>query len=215
MEAVLFDLDGTLLDTSKGILDSFFYVIEKLGYPQVSQYEVKAMIGTPVQKWFEKLYGVSSDEAQYAAELLREHNLKYSKTNTIVYPGVYEVFEELVKKDIKIAVATYKREDCALSLLQYFGMSKYCNSIRGADNCNKLKKVDIINMCLEEMTVNRENTIFVGDTSLDAQSAFDAGIQFIGVTYGIGFNSSEEIKKYPHLGVVDNIKDIISFCSSL
>ncbi len=211
MEAVLFDLDGTLMDTSEGVLESFFYVIDRLNYPVVPQNEVKSMIGTPVQEWFKKFYGVDNEIAQYATELFREHNLKYSSTKATVYSGVYELLEELLNRNIKIGVATYKREDCAFLLLQNFGILKYCSSFHGADNYNKLSKMDIINICLDELVVNRENVVIVGDTAFDAQGAFNAGIQFIGVTYGLGFKNLEEIEKYPHIGFVDNIADVIKF----
>lgn len=211
MEAVLFDLDGTLMDTSEGVLESFFYVIDRLNYPVVPHNEVKSMIGMPVQEWFKKFYGVDNEIAQYATELFREHNLKYSSTKATIYSGVYELLEELVNRNIKIAVATYKREDCALLLLQKFGILKYCDSFHGADNNNKLSKMDIINICLDELVVNRKNIVFVGDTVFDAQGAFNAGIQFVGVTYGLGFKKLEEIERYPHIGFVDNIEDVIDF----
>lgn len=211
MEAVLFDLDGTLMDTSEGVLESFYYVIDRLNYPVIPPNEVKFMIGTPVQEWFKKFYGTDNEMAQYATELFREHNFKYSTTKATVYTGVYELLEELVNRNIKIGVATYKREDCARLLLRNFGVLKYCDSFHGADNFNKLSKMDIINICLDELVVNRENIVFVGDTVLDAQGAFNAGIQFIGVTYGLGFKYLEEIEKYPHIGFVENIADIIKF----
>lgn len=208
MEAVLFDLDGTLLDTSKGVIESFFFVTQKLGYPDVSIYDVKEMIGSPVQKWFIKFFGVSSELAQEAANLFREYYLIYATTKADLYPGVLELLDILSKKRISIAVATYKREDCAIAMLNHFGIAKYCSSIHGADNFDRLTKSDIIDICLNELNIERKKVVYVGDTMHDALGAQNAGINFIGVTYGMGFKQLERKNKYPCLGVVDNIIEV-------
>lgn len=208
IEAVLFDLDGTLLDTSKGVIESFFFVTKKLGYPDVPIYDIKEMIGSPVQKWFIKFFGVSPKLAQEATNLFREYYLVHATTKADIYPNVLELLEILSERKISVAVATYKREDCAIAMLNHFGIAKYCSSIHGADNFDKLKKLEIINICLNELNVERKKVVYVGDTIHDALGAQNAGINFIGVTYGIGFKQHERKNKYQSLGMVDNVIEI-------
>lgn len=208
MEAVLFDLDGTLMDTSEGVIDSFIYVTKKMGYPDVPVEDVRRMIGTPVQKWFIDFFHIDRIAAQKSTDLFREYYLQHATTKANVYPGVYDLLDNLSYRKIKIAVATNKREDCALAMLENFGIARYCTSIHGADRYNKLKKFDIIDICLNEMDVDRQQVVLVGDTEHDALGAQQAGIRFIGVTYGLGFKNSKDVGGYACLAIVDSIMEV-------
>lgn len=111
-----------------------------------------------------------------------------------------------------MSVATYKREDYALTLLRHFGFDKYCDPMHGADNNNVLKKEDIVRMCLEEMGATENDCVLIGDTDHDAKGAAKAGVSFIAVTYGFGFKNENDVGDYPHIGVANTpieIKDII------
>ena len=128
------------------------------------------------------------------------------------YEGIYELCEKLKNNDIRMAVATYKREDYALTLLRHFGFDRYCDPMHGADNNNKLTKQDIIKMCQKEMGADIHNSVLIGDTNNDAIGAEKANTPFIAVTYGFGLHSQEEIDRYPHIGVANSpleIGDII------
>lgn len=210
MDAVLFDLDGTLLDTSEGVLDSFYRVLDELNLPYIPREEVEKRIGSPVQDWFKDFFQFDDIKAQYAADLFREDTLLHGTTKAIVFPGVLDVLKELKRRKIKIAVATNKREDCAIALLRNFHLSTYFDIIHGADAQGKLKKVDVVKMCIEELETDRKKVVLVGDTIHDAQGAQCAGVGFIGVTYGIGFKNSAEVNMFPSIGIVDNIIDITS-----
>lgn len=209
MDAVLFDLDGTLLDSSEGVLDSFYSVVDKLELPHIPQKEVKKKIGSPVQNWFKEFFRLDNNEAQYATDLFREDTLINGAKKATVYSGVYDLFKILKKKQMKIAVATNKREDCAKALLDNFGLANYCDIIHGTDNKGKLKKVDIIEWCIKDLKIERENIVLVGDTIYDAQGAYSAGISFIGVTYGVGFKCKAEKERFPSIGMIDEILDIM------
>lgn len=209
MDAVLFDLDGTLLDSSEGVLDSFYSVVDKLELPYIPRGKVKKRIGSPVQNWFKEFFQFDDNKAQYAADLFREDTLINGSKKAMVYPGVYDLLALLKKRNIKIAVATNKREDCANALLNNFKIAEYCDIIHGADNIGKLKKNDIIELCIRDLEVKSERVVLVGDTVHDAQGAYSAGISFIGVTYGIGFKCKAEREQFPSIGMVDEIIDVI------
>ncbi len=198
---VLFDLDGTLLDTREGIIESAKYTAAELGYEELPYETMLKFIGPPIQNSFMRFYGCDAAEAQYASEFFRE----YYKTKTLFmaepYDGIYDLCDVLKENGIGMAVATYKREDYALSLLRHFRFHEYCDPMHGADNNNVLKKEDIVRMCLEEMGAKPEDSVLIGDTENDAKGAVMAGIPFIAVTYGFGFKTEEEINAYPNIGV--------------
>lgn len=211
IENVLFDLDGTLLDTREGIIESVRFAAGALGYQQLSYDELLTFVGPPIQQSFIDHYNCDAQTAQKAAGIFRDYYKDEALLRAIPYDGIYELCEELKKRKIKMAVATYKREDYALRLLKYFHFDDYCMSMHGADNNNVLKKADIVDLCLKEMSAEPDKTVLIGDTDHDAKGAKLAGIHFIAVTYGFGFKSKAELSEYDNIGVAESPLDVLRF----
>ena len=205
---VIFDLDGTLLDTTEGILESVKFTVKELGFPELPHKEILNFIGPPIQISFKKYYECNEEKAQAAANLFRNYYKDVSLLKAKPYEGVYELCEYLKENQIKMAVATYKREDYALSLLKHFHFDKYCCSMHAADNNNFLKKEDIVQLCIKEMGGSTADSVMIGDTIHDAMGAVQAGIPFIAVTYGFGFNTEKDVERYPHIGIANKLFDI-------
>ena len=190
---VIFDLDGTLLDTTEGILESAAFAAKQLGYPELPRETMLKFIGPPIQRSFTRYYGTNEEQAQNAADIFRE----YYKTKALLkakpYDGIFDLCETLRSNGFQLAVATYKREDYALDLLKHFGFDRYCCSMHGADNNNILKKEDIVDLCIHEMGAEKGTCVLIGDTEHDALGAEKAGISFLAVTYGFGYKSDETI----------------------
>lgn len=205
---VIFDLDGTILDTTEGILESVKFTAKELGYPELSYKEILNFIGPPVQLSFRKYYDCSEEKAQAAANIFRNYYKDVSLLKAKPYEGIYELCEHLKENQIKMAVATYKREDYALVLLKHFHFDKYCCSMHGADNDNILKKEDIVRLCIKEMSASLNTSVLVGDTEHDAIGAAKAEIPFIAVTYGFGFKTEKDAENYPHVGIANKPSEI-------
>ena len=197
IKAVLFDVDGTLLDTSIGITHSVRYTLEKLGLQKLSEDTLRKFVGPPPQEAFQKYVELSKEEAQRAANVYREFYKKEALFEASVYEGILSLLERLKQNGYKIGVATYKREDYALDILRHFGISPYCEVIHGADNENKLTKADIIDLCCVELGVPKSNIMLVGDTEHDAIGAYRAGVKFCAVTWGFGYKPDEVASNYP------------------
>lgn len=209
IQNAIFDLDGTLLDTTEGVLQSVNYAISTLQFPKLPQDELLTFIGPPIQNSFISHYGCDEQTAQQAAEIFRDY---YKNTALLLakpYEGIYEMCEGLRNRNIRMAVATYKREDYALTLLKHFHFDEYCNPMHGADNGNKLKKEDIVILCQKEMGGTNANSVLIGDTNHDARGAYEAKTPFIAVTYGFGFKNSKDCKDYPNIGIADSPLDIL------
>ena len=212
IENVIFDLDGTLLDTREGVIESAKYAAKEMGYKELPYETMLTFVGPPIQNSFIKHYGCDEETAQKAANIFRN----YYKTTALLlaepYEGIYDLCKVLKENGVKMSVATYKREDYALTLLRHFGFDKYCNPMHGADNNNVLKKEDIVRMCQEEMGATGDNSVLIGDTDNDAKGAIKAGSKFIAVTYGFGFKKEADVAAYPYIGIANTpmeIKDII------
>lgn len=211
IEYVIFDLDGTLLNTTDGVIESINFTANKMRLGKLDYKTMLNFIGPPIQESFKKYYQCDEEQAQKAANIFRE----YYKTEALLkaqpYDGIYELCNQLIKSGKKLAVATYKREDYALKLLKHFGFDQYCNSIHGGDNFNLLKKSDIIKMCIDELGGKKENSVLVGDSNNDAIGAQKLSIPFIAVTYGFGFRKISEVYQYEHIGIAKKPIEILSF----
>ncbi|SEI97477.1 phosphoglycolate phosphatase [Lachnospiraceae bacterium A10] len=210
---VLFDLDGTLLDTTEGVLESVKYVIQELGLRELEDGELVQFIGPPIQNSFMKFYGVTENEAQQLGELFRNYYKNKALFLAKPYDGIYEVCNVMKMHGMKLAVATYKREDYAIELLKHFHFDEIFDVMHGADNNNRLKKSDIVQLCMKEMNSNIDDCVLIGDTLHDSLGAFNAGVHFIPVTYGFGFNNIEELTQYPNIGVAKSTFDIWNIIS--
>lgn len=205
---VIFDLDGTLLDTREGIIESVKYTIKEFSFKELSYDTLLEFIGPPIQNSLMKHCGCDSDTAQKATDFYRDHYMRETLFRADPYDGIFDLCHFFLGNNVRMAVATYKREDTALKLLHHFGFNHYCNPIHGSDNNNVLKKEDIVRMCLDEMGAEKDNSVLVGDTVNDAKGAALAGIPFIAVTYGFGFKTDEELALYPNIGVAGTTMDV-------
>ena len=207
---VLFDLDGTLLDTREGVLSSIIYTIKKYNLIIPDQASLESMIGPPIQESFKKLYGISDLEAFEMAAVFRETYMKDEYLfQAIPYDGIYDLFDGLVTAGIKIGIATYKREDYAKRLLCEKGFGKYTNFMYGSDFAGILKKSHIIRKCLIDLRcTDLSKSVYIGDGSSDGRSANEVGMNFIGVTYGFGFKAVADIAAYGPFAVANNCHDL-------
>lgn len=205
---VIFDLDGTLLDTKEGILLSVEHMVKELGYGKLTYEQRLSFIGPPVQVSLKRLYGLSDEEAQRGAGIFRDFYKEKALLKAKPYDGIYDLCRKFKDNGVRMAVATYKREDYARKLLAYYDFDKYCDPMHGADNNNILKKEDIILMCVDEMGAAKDECVLVGDTDNDAKGAAKAGIPFIAVTYGFGFKGEEDIKDYSYIGIAHSPESV-------
>ena len=212
-DLIIFDVDGTLLDTSEGVLSSVKFAIRNTGHELPSDAVLKTFIGPPVQDSFSRVFGVVGDERNRMAELFRTRYKNIDLLKAEPYEGIFDLFEALADKNIAISIATYKRQDYAESIVKYFGFDKYTNVVCGSDFDGKLKKSNIIANAVKLSGFDINNAVMVGDTVQDNIGAAAVGMDFIAVTYGFGFKDQCEIacvKGADVVGIACNPLDILS-----
>lgn len=211
-KAVIFDVDGTLLDTTEGIIASAEYAIKQACIPEIDRDTLLTFIGPPIQDSFMRVYGVTKEKAQELAGIFRKIYKDKNLFKAVAYQGIYELLDEIRGRGIKIGAATYKRQDYAREILEHFGFDKYSSYLFGADHENKLKKSDIIMLCINEMGIkDLKDVVMVGDSMHDATGAKALGIDFIGVTYGFGFKNQEDVFLYDAVGSAATPLEILKY----
>lgn len=211
-KAVIFDVDGTLLDTTEGVLAAVQYTIKEAGLPEIDREALLTFIGPPIQDSFVRIYHVSKERSQELAVIFRNRYKDHDLLKAEPYDGIYDVMSQLNKQGIAIAVATYKRQDYAETILKHFHFDQYSDILYGADHENKLKKKDIIMLCMHDMGIDDPTeVVMVGDSSHDALGAKELGMDFIGVTYGFDFKNQEDVMKFPAIGYANKTEDLLKY----
>ncbi len=208
---ILFDLDGTLTDSGRGITNSVAYALNKSGIKFESKDELKCFIGPPLIKMFMQKFGVNENDAKDLVRLYRE----YYSTNGIyendLYDGIGELLFSLSKAEKKLILATSKPENFAVKILEHFDIAKYFSHICGATMDEKrTEKDDVIEYALSSAKISvLSDVVMVGDREYDILGAKKFGIDSIGVLYGYG--SREELEKAGATYVAEKVKDILTF----
>ena len=200
---VIFDLDGTLLDTGRGILKCVASTLGKMGFKVPDEETCKTFVGPPLKKRFLELYDADENTADAVMKVFRE---EYGMGEVFLadrYAGMEECLTALHKK-FALAVATYKREDHAIKLLEKFEMAQFFDTICGSDEAATMTKNQIVVEAAERLGIPLADCVMVGDSDNDAIAAEQLGMLFIGVTYGYGFKSEANVAKYPHIAYVNS-----------
>ena len=165
-------------------------------------------VGPPMQESFQKYYGFKRQDALDAANLFRDNYKRYSLFDGELYPGIISMLQSQKNAGIKISVATNKSHENAMAILDYFGISEFCEFMLGSDNDGKLSKADIIDICLSQLRADKERTIYIGDSFYDSEGAEMVGIDFMGVTYGFGFKDMIDFENVRYVAVCKNVAEI-------
>lgn len=211
--AIIFDLDGTLLNTTVGVIEAVQTTIRELGLKMPSDEILHKFVGPRMQDSFEKYFMMDPKKALECANIFRE-NYKKSLYNAKLYEGTLELLENLKKAGFKIAVATNKSHQNAVSILDKFEILKYCDFAFGSDLEGKLTKADIIETCLRKLNVTAEESVLIGDSTSDSDAAHILKMDFIAVTYGFGFKSANDASNINHVNICKDIPALSNYLLS-
>ena len=205
IKAVLFDLDGTLIDSSEGIIKSVRYALSYYGMEETDTDKLYQFIGPPLSDSFQKIYGFSREQAVEAVEVYRQ---RYSKTGIFecrLYPGVEECIRTLRKQGLRIGMASSKPEQSCRRILEHFGILSLFDEVVGATfDGTRDRKEDVLREAFrrwEDLSLSQ--MCLIGDTVYDAAGAAAAGIDCIAVTYGFG--DVEQMKQAGAAAVCEQI----------
>lgn len=184
---ILFDMDGTINESGRGIKSSFRYALEKLGLPAPEDGELDYVIGPPLSWGFEKA-GVPAEKIEEAIGLYREVYSGGGLFDSDPYPGIREMLDTLRAAGKHLHIATSKPDNMTLRILDHFHMREYFEVIATAtmDESRNTKDA-VIAWGLERMTdIPGENIVMVGDRYHDIEGAKVNGLKSVGVLWGYG-----------------------------
>ena len=202
-DVVLFDLDGTIIDSMDGIINAVRYCFEKTGRQPVEPDEFLPYIGPPIIGTFQSVYKMTLEEAEKTMEYYHEYYNEKGWKECRLYNSIEELLAGLKAKGKITGLATNKPKYYAERILKDKGIDIYFDYIGGADLKKGItNKALVIEDCLKELKVNnKDKAVLIGDRRFDTEGAAAAGIESIGVTYGYG--SRKELEDFGAVVVVD------------
>ena len=187
-DTILFDLDGTLTESSLGITNSVAYALRKMGHPVPSREALHIFIGPPLSETFTKCCGMTPEEATQAIACYREYYHDRGIFENAVYEGIEPLLKKLRDAGKTLILATSKPEEFSIRILDHFGLSQYFTHVAGATmDDTRSKKSDVIAYALAGcQPADLRRTVMVGDRHHDIGGATENGLDSIGVLYGYG-----------------------------
>ncbi|MFF2388698.1 HAD hydrolase-like protein [Agromyces sp. NPDC058104] len=187
--AVLFDLDGTIIDSATDITGSLAHMFTEMGLPVPSDETLRAYVGPPLLDSLRMTAGFSDAEAWEALNVYRDHYGQHVLRSP-VFPGVAGVLERLHAAGVPVALATSKPERMAREVLDHAGLSRYFTVITGAsDDESRSTKADVVAEALRRLQsqgIDTANSVMVGDRGYDTLGALANGVPTILVEWGYG-----------------------------
>ena len=208
MKAILFDLDGTLIDSSEGITKSAQYALAHYGIEETDLKKLYFFIGPPLSVTFQTHYGFSEEQAYEAVQVYRE---RYNKTGIFecsLYPGVETCIRKLKESGYMIGMASSKPEESCKRILDHFGILDLFDDVVGATFDGRIdKKGEVLNEVMRRWSdIPKDEMCLIGDTMFDVNGAKELGIFCIAVSYGFG--DVEEMKAAGVAGMCDSLEQL-------
>lgn len=189
MKAVLFDLDGTLVDSADDIALSLRLTLEELGKPEMMPGDVRSLIGGGVRALLEKVLG--DDFREEHVKIFRKHYLSNPVVHTRPYKGVRKTLAELGARRIRLAVVTNKLEELSIEILKRLDLIEFFDIVVGGDTFGEKKPSPLpIIRTLESIGVEPAESLMVGDTEADILAGRGAGTKTALAAWGYVKNGS-------------------------
>lgn len=184
----IFDLDGTLLDTLDDLTDSMNYMLGKHNFPLRTRDEVRNFVGNGVRKLVERAVPpeYKADDG-FIDKFYNDFSLYYnshSDVKTSPYPGTLDMLDKLLENGFDIAIVSNKIDSAVKSLSAKFFGERIKSAIGEKPSVRHKPEPDMVFMAMEEMGADKENSIYIGDSEVDIQTAKNAGIPCISVLWG-------------------------------
>jgi phosphoglycolate phosphatase len=187
---ILFDLDGTILDSAPGITETLAYMFEKLERPVPSQARLLEYVGPPILDSFRDLAGMSPAQSLAALDVYRVRYLERGALGSTVYPGVERLLRQVHESPLPLSLATSKPELPATKMLNLAGLTRYFDVITGASEDEvRSSKADVVEEALQRLAglgADISNPVMVGDREHDVAGASEHGVPTIFVNWGYG-----------------------------
>lgn len=209
-QVYLFDFDYTLADSSRGITLCFRHVLERNGYAGVTDEAIRRTIGKTLEESFSILTGVTAPDrlAAFKAEYRREADV-YMTPNTRLFPETLRVLRTLKERGAKIGIISTKYRFRIHDTLDQHLPADFLDIVVGGEDVSRAKPdPEGLLYAIRQLGVKKKHVLYIGDSTVDAETAQAAGVDFAGVTHGV--TTADELAAYPHRRIMDSLTELLA-----
>lgn len=207
--AYLFDFDYTLADSSQGILICFRNVLDRRQFRDITDDAIKRTIGKTLKESFSILTGITDPEqlASMQKEYSEEANI-HMNANTVLFPATIAVLTRLKEQGARMGIVSTKFRFRIETFLKDYFPNDFFNVIIGGEDVESHKpSQEGVFLALAQLGCSREETLYVGDSLVDAETAMEAGVDFAGVLTGM--TTAGELQSFPHRVILTDLNDLL------
>ena len=187
---IIFDLDGTIHDSSAGISYCFRKTGETYGITSITDEKIKGGLTGPFDENIAYVLDLEPEEVPEAIDRYAKFFIEEGRDMARMFPDTKDTLKELRNRGYMIGLATMMEQNFAVEILQNYEIYDLFDSVNGASFTIPLSKYDLIMRCIESLNVRPDEAVMVGEGPDDRNSAVKAGVRFIGARYGYGMPES-------------------------
>ena len=212
---VIFDLDGTLLNTLEDLGDSVNHALKSFGYPERTYEEVRCFVGNGIKELMFKAVPKGTDEetALKCLQVFKDHYKTNMQHKTAPYNGIIELLETLKSNGFKLGIVSNKYDFGVKNLNKYYFKDLIPVAIGEREGVRRKPAPDTVLTAMKELNAQKESTLYVGDSGSDMITAQNAGVKGVGVTWGFREESLHQELGVTH--IARKADDIVSIVESL
>ncbi len=211
IDTVIFDLDGTLINSLEDLRVSVNYALFGFKYPKQTLDMVRRNVGNGIEKLIERSLPEGKDNVNYEVclEIFKEHYKTHMSVNTKPYPHIIETLAALKSRGYKLAVVSNKFDAAVKPLCQKYFKNLIDVAIGQSKDTKKKPAPDTVYIALDELGSTSETSIYVGDSEVDIQTAKNSGMDCISVSWG--FKTKEFLKQNGASVIIDTPLEIFNY----
>lgn len=211
--AIVFDMDGTLLNTLEDLADSVNYALQICGYTERTLDEIQRFVGNGVRVLMNQAVpaGTSEEDIINCLTIYRKHYSENMQHKTRPYDGINELLKSLKERGIKLAIVSNKYDSAVKALCKDYFQDYIRIAIGESPEVAKKPAPDSVFTALELLGAVKEEALYVGDSEVDVQTARNAGLKCIGVTWG--FRDREVLATEGADIIIDKPQELLDYLS--
>lgn len=210
---VIFDLDGTLLDTIADLASATNHALIQLGYPTHETETICTFVGNGINKLLERALP-AEEQTEENVIRMRSHFVPYYDAHNAdlsrPYPGIEALLQDLQNQGTGIAVASNKYQEATVKLVKhYFPNIEFAEILGQREGIPVKPDPTIVFDILQKTSIKKEDVIYVGDSGVDMQTARNAGVDAIGVSWG--FRPRTELEAHHPSAIIDKAEELMDY----
>ena len=209
-KAVIFDLDGTLLDTLDDLADAVNHTLGEFNYPQRTKADIRRFLGNGIERLAKQVLpeNVTEKEFRHVFGVFKEYYTAHCQIKTKAYSGIAELLHSLKAKGYKLAIVSNKNAEAVEALNQTYFAKEVDVAIGQKAGIRKKPAPDTVLMALQALSVDKAEAVYVGDSEVDKATADNTGMDVILVTWG--FRDKAELEQLQPNYLVNKPQEILT-----